>query len=214
MRETGPSRVSYISERVYKALLVAYPKEFRSEYGPQMAQAFRDLCREELGRGSAAGFIELWVRAVLGLAVTALAERGSDGANDEEAVMKDYKLAAIGFVLLLAPLYFVSASLLKYGMGIGFLFDPLDRAFLSDPERLHVFNLVSPVVSLDGLVVALALNACAVLRLNISKENGALVSTVRLRIKFLNIAVAASSSLLLGMLMGYVFLENVVGAGQ
>ena len=214
MRETGSSRVSYISERVYRALLVSYPKEFQGEYGPQMAQAFRDLCREELGRGGAAGFIGLWVCTVLDLAVTALAQRSSDGANHEEAVMKDYKLAAIGFVLLLAPLYFVSASLLKYGLGVGFIFDPLDRTFLSDPERLHVFNLISPVVFLGGLVVALALNACAVLRLNISKEDGALVSTVRLRITFLNITVAASSFLLLGMLMGYVFLETAVGAGQ
>ncbi len=179
-----------------------------------MTQAFRDLRREELGCSGATGLIELWVRTLLDLAVTALAQRSSDGANDEEAVVKNYKLAGIGFVLLLAPLYFVPASLLEYGLGIGFLFDPLDRAFLSDPESLHVFNLVSPVVFLGGLVLALALNTYAVRRLNISREDGALVSTVRLRIKFLHIAVAASSSLLLGMLMGYVFLENVVGAGQ
>ncbi len=62
--------------------------------------------------------------------------------------------------------------------------------------------------------MALALNTYAVRRLNISREDGALVSTVRLRIKFLHIAVTASSSLLLGMLMGYVFLEIVAGAGE
>jgi hypothetical protein len=38
-------RALAISERVYKALLTAYPKEFRGEYGSQMVQAFRDLCR-------------------------------------------------------------------------------------------------------------------------------------------------------------------------
>jgi len=171
-----------------------------------MAQAFRDLCREELGRGGKTGLVALWVRTVLDLAVTALAERG--GANDREAVMKDYKLAGIGLVLLLVPLYFVSASLLKYGLGIGLLFDPLDRAFSSDPESLHVFNLVSPVVFLGGLGLALALNAYAVLRLNVSKEDGTIVSTVRLRMKFLNLAVVAASSLLLFILVGYAFLEN------
>jgi hypothetical protein len=36
-----------------------------------------------------------------------------------EAVMKGYKLTGSGFVLLLAPLYFVSASILKHGLGIG-----------------------------------------------------------------------------------------------
>ena len=61
--------------------------------------------------------------------VTALAERSSARANDKEVVVNDHKLAGIGFTLLLAPLSFVSASLLKYGLGIGFLFDPLDRAF-------------------------------------------------------------------------------------
>ena len=43
------NRAASISERVYRALLVAYPKEFRCEYGQQMAQAFRDLCQKELG---------------------------------------------------------------------------------------------------------------------------------------------------------------------
>ncbi len=82
-----------------------------------------------MGCSGAIGLIELWVRTLLDLAVTALAQRSSDGANDEEAVVKNYKLTGIGFVLLLAPLYFVPASLLEYGLGIGFLFDPLDGAF-------------------------------------------------------------------------------------
>ncbi len=80
---------------------------------------------------------------------------------------------------------------------------------MSDPESLRVFNLISPLVFLGGLVLALALNAYAVLRLNVSKEDGAIVSTVRLRIKFPNIAVAVVSFLLLFVLVGYAFLENV-----
>jgi hypothetical protein len=55
-------RVTSIPERVYKALLIAYPKVFRNQYGPQMVQTFRDLCREELGRGGKARLIGLWVR--------------------------------------------------------------------------------------------------------------------------------------------------------
>jgi hypothetical protein len=51
MPDTGPSRVPSVSERVYKALLVAYPKEFRRAYGLQLAQVFKDLCREEQRRG-------------------------------------------------------------------------------------------------------------------------------------------------------------------
>lgn len=88
------------------------------------------------------------------------------------------------------------------------MFDPLENSIFSDPQSLRVFNLVSPIVFLSGLVLALALNTHAVLRLNISKEDGTIVSTVRLRIKFLNIAVAAISSLLMFTLVGYAFLEN------
>lgn len=54
-------RALVISEHAYKALLAAYPKGFRSEYGSQMAQAFRDSCREELGRGGIVGLAKLWI---------------------------------------------------------------------------------------------------------------------------------------------------------
>jgi hypothetical protein len=122
--------------------------------------------------------------------------------------VNDYKLAGAGFAFLFAPLYFVSASLLKNELGIGLLFDPLDKALMSDPENLRVFNLVSPLVFLGGLGVALLLNAYAVLRLG--RENSSIVGTVRLEARFWNIAVMAVSLLLLVTLLGYFFAENFV----
>lgn len=203
------NRVLRFSERVFEVLLVAYPKEFRLEYGPLMAQAFRDLCRRELDYAGARGILGLWGRTLLDLATSAFAERrsGFGRANGEEATLRDRRLAWVGFALLLAPLYFVSASLLKYGLGIGLLFDPLE-AFLSVSQRREVFNLVSPVVFLGGLGLALALNAFAVLRLDVGREDGAVVGTVRLETKFLNIAVIVVGFLLLVTLVGYVLLEN------
>lgn len=117
-------------------------------------------------------------------------------------------LAAVGFVFILAPLFFVTASVLKYGLGVGILFDPLE-SLLADPQRLHWFNLVSPVVFLGGLVLALALNAYAVLRFSVGRERDEVVSTVKLKMKLANIAVAAISFSLLVTLMSYVFLENL-----
>lgn len=96
---------------------------------------------------------------------------------------------------------------MKYGLGIGLLSDPLE-ALLSLSQRCEVFNLVSPFVFLGGLGLALALNAYAVLGLSVGKEDGAIVSTVRLRMKYPNIAVAVVSFLLLFVLMVYAFLEN------
>lgn len=193
------------SERVYRLLLLAYPREFRKECGAGMAQVFGDLCREEKRRSGAFGLMRVWVRTVPDLAATAFAERVR--GNDEEVYMRDRRLAVIGFVLLLAPLYFVSASLLKYGLGVGFLFDPLE-AFLSVAGRREIFNLISPVVFLGGLGLALVLNTYAVTRLDVSREDGTVVSTVRVRLELWNIAVAVVSTLLLVTLIGYVFLEN------
>ena len=122
--------------------------------------------------------------------------------------MYDRRLAIVGALLLLAPLYFVAASLLKYGLGIGFLFDPLE-AILSVAGRRVVFNVVSPFVFLGGLCLALALNIYAVARLNVRREEGTIVSTVRVKLRLSNIAVAVVSILLLTTLIGYVFLENV-----
>jgi hypothetical protein len=188
-------------------LLLAYPRDFRREYGLQMEQAFGDLYREAAERDGRRGIALLWAQTVSDLARMAVAQRITPRADHEEVVMYDRRLAVIGSVFLLAPLYFVSASILKYGLGIGFLFDPLE-AFLSVAERRVVFNVVSPFVFLGGLSLALVLNTYAIARVNVSREEGPIVSTFRLKLKSFNIAVAVISILLLSTLLGYVFLEN------
>jgi len=195
------------SERVYRMLLLAYPRDFRREYGLQMEQAFGDLYREACERGGRSTIALLWALTITDLARTAVAQRITPRADHEEVAMYDRRLAVVGFLLLLAPLYFVAASLLEYGLGVGFLFDPLE-AFLSVAARRIVFNVVSPFVFLGGLCLALALNTYAVARLNFRREEETMVSIVRLKLKSSNIAVAVISILLLATLVGYVFLEN------
>jgi hypothetical protein len=148
----------------------------------------------------------LWALTISDLARTAVEQRITPRADHEEVAMYDRRRAVVGTLLLLAPLYFVSASLLKYGLGIGFLFDPLE-AILFVAGRV-VFNVVSPFVFLGGLCLALALNFYAVARLNVRREEGTIVSTVRVKLRLSNIAVAVVSILLLTTLVGYVFLEN------
>jgi hypothetical protein len=200
-------RILRVSERVYRGLLVIYPEEFRGAYGPLMVQVFRDSCREASRKGRAS-VVRLWLRTILDLGMTAIVERTRATGCSGGGELGVNKMAGVGFVLLLAPLLFVTASLLKYGLGLGFLFDPLDKALMSNPERLRVFNLVTPVVFLGGLSLALTLNVRAVLWFNLRREHGAIVSTVRVEMKLANIAVTAVSSLLLGTLVGYFFLEN------
>ena len=81
---------------------------------------------------------------------------------------------------------------------------------MSDPERLSAFNLDSPVVFLGGLILALMVNAYAVVRLEAGRQDGAVVSTVRLEVRFWNIVVVIVSLLLLATLLGYFFVENLV----
>ena len=64
-----------LSERVYEALLLMYPKDFRNAYGPQMVQVFGDLCREQRERAGLFGLALLWARTVLDLLRTAASER-------------------------------------------------------------------------------------------------------------------------------------------
>jgi hypothetical protein len=111
------------SERIYRALLAAYPKEFRRAHGREMAQVFRCMCREEVVSGGSRGLARLWVGTLLDLLATALAERAKQALGWSTLLGSSSKLvrwsglaAAAGGVLLIAygVLRWVIAALL-YG---------------------------------------------------------------------------------------------------
>src|ERR687895_135885 len=76
-RPRGHERAVGTSERAYRALLRAYPRELRDGYGDEMARCFKDLCREELEDGSGLGLAALWARTLPELFYTALKERST-----------------------------------------------------------------------------------------------------------------------------------------
>jgi len=61
-----------ISAKVYGFMLLAYPADFRRQFGEQMCQVFRDSYRAEARSGSVTGF---WLRTLLDLVLTAAKER-------------------------------------------------------------------------------------------------------------------------------------------
>jgi hypothetical protein len=65
------------SERVYRALMRAYPEEVRRRYAEEMVRYFGDLCREERMSRGAMGVTLLWARTVPELLFTVLQERGA-----------------------------------------------------------------------------------------------------------------------------------------
>jgi MFS family permease len=64
-----------LSERLYGALLRAYPAAFRERFGDEMVQLFGDQLRDARRRGAAGGVVATWLRTLGDLAVTAAAER-------------------------------------------------------------------------------------------------------------------------------------------
>lgn len=61
------------SERLYRWLLAAYPREFREAYGEEMTRTFRDLLRDETP--DIAALVRLWRRTLADLVRTAFNER-------------------------------------------------------------------------------------------------------------------------------------------
>jgi hypothetical protein len=68
------SKLIHFSNQFYKFLLLAYPAEFRQEYGQQMRQVFQDCCREAQREGIW-GLTRLWLLTLSDLIVTLLKER-------------------------------------------------------------------------------------------------------------------------------------------
>lgn len=60
MTSSPSRRESAFSERLYRLLLLAYPRPFREEYGSEMFLVFRDAYREALRRQGLLGVLRLW----------------------------------------------------------------------------------------------------------------------------------------------------------
>ena len=67
----------WTSERVYRALIRAYPQEVRRRYAEEMVGYFGDLCREEWHSRGAEGMVLLWARTLPDLLFNVLKERGN-----------------------------------------------------------------------------------------------------------------------------------------
>ena len=64
-----------VSERIYRTLLHLYPEPHRREFGDQMAQLFRDQCRDAWRMGHQAGILKLWMRTLPDLGKTCVIEQ-------------------------------------------------------------------------------------------------------------------------------------------
>ncbi len=76
-----------IAQKIYGALLRAYPAAHRAAYGGAMAQLFRDQCRDAWGESKNFGLLKLWLRVLPDLVSTSIMERLA--ALNERKTMSD-----------------------------------------------------------------------------------------------------------------------------
>jgi capsular polysaccharide biosynthesis protein len=74
MRPPDQSKAVAFSQRLFEHLLAAYPKPHREEYGPAMAQLFRDQSRDAWHEARWQGLAALWLRVLPDLAKTSVLE--------------------------------------------------------------------------------------------------------------------------------------------
>jgi hypothetical protein len=102
-----------ISPRVYRFLLLAYPAQFRREYGPLMAQVFRDSCRFQRRQDARLGLLRLWLQTFLDLIQTVPHEH-LHNFGKEKSFMNNLRkdaLAVVGCLAIIA----IALFLLQYG---------------------------------------------------------------------------------------------------
>ncbi len=91
------------SDQLYRRFLRAYPAEYRQGFSEEMAQVFRDLCREIYEREGLAGFLELWLTTLFDLIKTAIEERSKEVVE----MTKEKFVRLSGWALMLAGATFM-----------------------------------------------------------------------------------------------------------
>jgi hypothetical protein len=106
MNESSPVALSV---RIYNLLLIAYPSEFRREYGPHMLQLFRDCNLRVFHERGSSGMFSLWILTLFDLFSTAVEEH----LHRETNMTKEKFIRLSGWGLILAAVTLVA------GFGIG-----------------------------------------------------------------------------------------------
>ncbi len=114
-----------------------------------------------------------------------------------------------GIIMVFPAVYFILASILKYNFGISFLFEPLG-IFFSSYEMLKVFNLVSPVIFLFGLLGAFIINFLTMFSIRFWKDKSLFQSEISFSPRILNLFVSGLSMASLIIMFTYAVVENFI----
>ena len=90
---------------VYRAMLFAYPREFRLQYGADMRQVFHDRCREVARDGSALAWLRFGLRSTMDWIVSTVRERrASRQASGARKLMQEWAVTLLLFLFVTTTL--------------------------------------------------------------------------------------------------------------
>lgn len=123
--------------------------------------------------------------------------------------LKSRNAFLVGMIMIFPAVYFISASILKYSFGVSILFYPLE-VFFSSYEMLRVFNLISPLIFLSGLLGALLTNLLTMFSIKLWKEQSTFKSEISFSPRALNLLMSVLSLSVLMIMFAYAIGENFI----
>ena len=148
------SRVTSFSERLYRTLLVAYPKEFRRQYSEQLVQAFGDFYREELAQRGKKGLFVLWITTLSDLMVSVFSARSGTLIFSSGGIRVGGLIIMLGGVLqFVAWILYFNGIRLRSVSATQIRFDDLVELAFPFSSRATAF----PLLAIGLLVLGVAL---------------------------------------------------------
>lgn len=146
-----PSLVSF-STTLYNLLLATYPSGFRHEYGPHMAQVFRDCTLRSYRLDGLPGVLDLWIRTLLDYFKSVIEEHLQQGVHMSKS--KFIRLSGWAFILGATTLLVVFLIDLRDAPPYDpnyFLSKPIDRYFEYATTILMPTSFLLLMVGMIGL---------------------------------------------------------------
>ena len=112
-----------------------------------------------------------------------------------------------GALLALPAAYFVSSAIMNYGLGIDWLWKPIEPIFEKPANKHFGWNI--NMLILFGPIIALLINALSLAYLRFEKVGNYFKLEIYIRRNWLNIAVLIIAGGSLAAMFIYLFFENM-----
>ena len=179
-------------------LVKLYPRAWRRRYEDEFLALLEEVGpSRRLAVDLVLGAIRAHLRSLGPRLVTAAGVARASFSSPDGPSPAAARLAVISLVLVLPTLVFLSLAAMKYGMGIHEPFDSVEPLFL---------HIEYPIVLAPWVAFALAVRP--ILRIDVRREDGALMTTFTLHPRAVNVVAAVLSGVVIGALLLYFLVEN------